>query len=328
MRKYTYAVPVIIIAIVLVITLTRQRAETVREYSDSRMMMDTFVEICIWGEGKVSGEACLDSAFAVIASIDTLFGDGLITWAERGVLASPEAQEVMAVGREAWDITGGLFDPTIGSVSSLWEFYAGARPPEPDCISAALAYVGLDRYPAPGRPYAGDPSGFILDIGGVAKGYALDLAAAEIGRLGFDAAIVNAGGDIKILGEKPGGGPWRIAIRHPRERGEFLGCLEVGPVSVATSGDYERSFACAGKRYHHILDPRDGMPSGHSVSVTVVGPDACLCDALATGLFVLGPERGVALAESLQGVEAVFVYGEGLDVVTTGGIADSFERLE
>lgn len=328
MRRYNYAIPVIIIVIVLVFTLTRHRAERVEEYRDYRMMMDTFIDIRIWGQGSVSGDACLDSAFAVMACVDTLLGDGLITWAERDVLSSAEADKVLITGTEAWRITGGLFDPTIGAVSRLWEFYGGARPPEPDSISAALAFVGLDMYPEPGVPYAGDPGGFVLDIGGVAKGYALDLAVAEIERLGFPAAIVNAGGDIKILGEKPDGGPWRIAIRHPRDRGAFLGCLEVGPVSVATSGDYERSFEYGGKRYHHILDPRDGMPSGRSVSVTVIGTDAGLCDALATGLFVLGADRGLALAESLPGIEAVFVFDDGLDVVTTSGIANSFERLE
>jgi thiamine biosynthesis lipoprotein len=175
---------------------------------------------------------------------------------------------------------------------------------------------------------SGEPEGYVLDIGGVAKGYALDLAAAEIERLGFRAAIVNAGGDIKVLGEKPGGGPWRIAVRHPRRRDAFMGCLNLGPGSVATSGDYERSFTFEGRTYHHILDPRDGMPSGRSVSVTVIGPDAGLCDALATGLFVLGGSEAVALAESLPGIEAVFIFGEDLDVATTSGITDAFERLE
>jgi thiamine biosynthesis lipoprotein len=328
MRRYNYAIPLVIVVIILVFTLTRDRAETVPEYSDTRMMMDTFVEIRVWGEGTVSGEACLDSAFAALSAIDSLLGDGLITCEERSVLAEAESESVMAIGAEAWRITRGLFDPTIGAVSRLWEFYPGARPPQPDDLAAGLAFVGLENYPAPGAPATGEESGYVLDIGGVAKGYALDLAAEKIRRLGFQAAIVNAGGDIKILGDKPGEGPWRIAVRHPRRRHEFLGCLNLGPVSVATSGDYERSFTFDGKTYHHILDPRDGMPSGRSVSVTVIGPDAGLCDALATGLFVLGAPEAVALAESLPGIEAVFVFGEDLEVVTTSGIADSFERLE
>lgn len=318
----------VIVVILLVFTLTRDRGKGVPEHYDSRLMMDTFVEITLWGEGSVSGEAGLDSAFAVIAGIGALLGDGLMTASDWGALQAPEADSIMARSLAAWRRTEGLFDPTIGSVSRLWEFYPDATPPDPDSVETALAWVGLDRYLAPGGVPGGDGSDFVLDIGGVAKGYALDLAAAAIVRLGFPAALLNAGGDIKIIGEKPGGGPWRIAVRHPRKRDAFLGCLELRPAAVATSGDYERSFTYRGERYHHILDPRDGMPSRASVSVTVVGSDAGLCDALATGLFVMGGGEALALAEALPGIEAVFVFGEGIDVVTTSGIAGSFERME
>jgi thiamine biosynthesis lipoprotein len=328
MRRYNFAIPLVIVIILLVFTLTRDRGESVPEHYDSRLMMDTFIEITLWGEGSVSGEAGLDSAFAAIAGVGDLLGDGLITAAESGVLCTPEADSIMARSLTAWRRTEGLFDPTIGAVSRLWEFYPDAEPPDPDSVRAALEYVGLDAYLAAGRSAGESRVGYVLDVGGVAKGYALELAAATVERLGFPAALLNAGGDIKIIGEKPGGGPWRIAVRHPRRRDVFLGCLEVGPVSVATSGDYERSFTWEGKRYHHILDPRDGMPSSGSVSVTVIGRDAGLCDALATGFFVMGWDEALALAEALPGIEAVFVFGEDLDVVTTGGIADMFERME
>lgn len=328
MKKYNYAIPIVIVVIIVVFTLTRDRGESVPEYSDTRLMMDTFVEIRLWGEGSVSGQAGLDSAFAVLADMGDLFGDGLITGAESAALEDPRADSIIAASRTAWRHTQGLFDPTIGAVSRLWEFYPGATPPDADSVRAALRKVGLEGYLAARRSGGASGCDYVLDIGGVAKGYALDLAAARIEALGFQAALLNAGGDIKILGEKPGGGLWRIAVRHPRARDTFLGCLEVGPVAIATSGDYERSYMYAGKRYHHLLDPRDGMPSGRSVSVTVIGQDAGLCDALATGLFVLGGEEAVAVAESLPGIEAIFVFGGDLEVVTTAGIAGSFERLE
>lgn len=326
MKRYNYAIPLVAVIILLVFTLTRDRGENVPEHYDSRLMMDTFVEIRIWGAGEVDGGAGLDSAFAAIAAIDDLLGDGIITPAEAIVLEAAETDSIMARSQAAWRHTGGLFDPTIGAVSRLWEFYAGAAPPDPDSLEGALGCVGLEDYMA-GRPCP-DGRGYVLDIGGVAKGYALELAAAAILRLGFRAALLNAGGDIKIVGDRPRGGKWRIAVRHPRAREDFLGCLNVGPVSIATSGDYERSFTHGGTTYHHILDPRNGMPSRGSVSVTVIGRDAGLCDALATGLFVMGGTEAVALVEALPGIEAVFVFGEDLDVVTTSGIADSFERLE
>jgi thiamine biosynthesis lipoprotein len=328
MKRYNYVIPLAIVVFILILTTVRNRGEKIPEYCDSRIMMDTFVEIRIWGRGSVSGEAAVDSAFAVIARIAALLGEGIITASESGVLAEPEADSIMAISQRAWDETGGLFDPTIGSVSRLWEFYGEAAPPDADSVDAALEFVGLGAYLSQGISHGQAGRDYVLDVGGVAKGYALDLAAAEITRLGFRAALLNAGGDIKIVGEKPGGGRWRIAIRHPRNRDAFLGCLEVGPVSIATSGDYERCFVHEGTRYHHVLDPRTGMPSRSSVSVTVIGRDAGFCDALATGLFVMGVEQALALAESLPGIEAVFVTGEELDVVTTSGISDSFERLE
>lgn len=332
MRRHNYVIPLAIVVFILILTAVRNRGERVPEYSDSRIMMDTFMEIRIWGEGSVSGDAAVDSAFAVIERIADLLGDGVITAAERGVLERPEVDSIMAVSKMAYEVTGGLFDPTIGSVTRLWDFYRGAAPPEADSLKAALRAVGmgafLARLGSPDAARAGAGLDYVLDVGGVAKGYALELAADEIRRLGFPAALLNAGGDIKIVGEKPGGGRWRIAIRHPRERDALVGCLEVGPVSVATSGDYERCFVRDRTRYHHILDPRTGMPSRGSVSVTVVGRDAGFCDALATGLFVMHGDRALALAESLPGIEAVFITGEELDVKTTSGISDSFERLE
>lgn len=332
MKKYTYVIPLAIVVFILILTAVRNRGEKVPEYFDSRIMMDTFLEIRIWGTGSVSGDAAVDSAFAVIARLEYLLGEGIITAAESRVLEEPEVDSIMTVGKRAYDVTAGLFDPTIGSVSRLWEFYREAVPPDPDSLEAALEVVGLEEYLARGAgpaTLAGGAGGdYVLDVGGIAKGYALDLAAAEIERLGFRAALLNAGGDIKIVGDKPGGGLWRIAMRHPRKQDAFVGFLEVGPVSIATSGDYERCFVRDGTRYHHILDPRTGMPSRSSVSVTVIGRDAGFCDALATGLFVMGGERALALAESLPGIEAVFITGEQLDVMTTSGISDSFERLE
>ena len=336
MKRYNYVIPLAIVAVILILVVVGDRGESIPEYYDSKIMMDTFVEIRIWGSGKVSGEDACDSAFAVIARIDSLLGDGLITGAEMGVLAEPEVGGIMDVSETAYNVTEGLFDPTIGAVSMLWEFYDGAKPPDADSVSAALERVGLVHYlgrvdpaaPSRWRTLGEARDACVLDIGGVAKGYALDLAAARITGLGFQAALLNAGGDIKIVGEKPGGGKWRIAVRHPRRRDVFLGCLEVGPAAIATSGDYERFFTHEGTRYHHILDPRDGMPSRSSVSVTVIGREAGLCDALATGLFVMGGERALALAEDLPGIDAVFVIGEELDVTATEGISNSFERLE
>lgn len=322
MKKYGHILPAAIILVILGISLAKTLQREKQLHSDSALLMDTLVEVSVWGEGRVSAEAGVDSALAAIARIDTLLGDARVdTKSDRRIVESSEFREIMAVAGKVCRLTGGLFDPTVGSVTRLWNFGESVVPPEPDSIRAALTHVGLARFLA-----AGDSERFILDLGGVAKGYAVDLAARKLVALGFTSAIVVGGGDMRLVGKRPDGKPWRIAIRHPRRQGSFIGYLDLEDTAVATSGDYERCFIYRGRRYHHILDPRTGMPSGASTSVTVVSPSGALCDALATGLFLLGPQAGLELAGSLDDVNAVFVYADGESLVVTPGLAGRFER--
>jgi thiamine biosynthesis lipoprotein len=195
-------------------------------------------------------------------------------------------------------------------------------PPPPDSIRAGLEHVGLERYLAgTGNRW------FIFDVGGIAKGFAVDRAAAKLRSLGFESAIINAGGDLALLGKRPDGKPWRIAIRHPRRSSDFLGYLDLEDVSVATSVDYEQYFIHDGKRYHHILDPATGMPGRRSNSVTVVAQGSCLSDALATGLFLMGPRSGMEAVRSCGRVEAVFAFAEGDSIALSSGLADRFTEV-
>jgi thiamine biosynthesis lipoprotein len=229
---------------------------------------------------------------------------------------------LVEISGRAYEVSEGRFDPTVGAVSRLWQFWDGAQPPAQDSIQAALRRVGFSRYAAGERP-----SGMLMDLGGVAKGYAADRAAAKLRALGFRSAIINAGGDMRLLGSRPDGKPWRIAIRHPRRQSDFIGFLDLEDISVATSGDYEKFFMYNGKRYHHILDPETGMPGYASAAVTVVAKDAALCDALATGLFLLGPEKGLAVVEAIDGVDAVFVHPDGETVSVSSGLGSRFGGL-
>ncbi|MFH1312963.1 MAG: FAD:protein FMN transferase [Candidatus Eisenbacteria bacterium] len=324
MRRYKYLPPVLIICAVLGFTIIRNMRTGADYYSDSAIMMDTVVEVSVWGKGKVPATAAVDSVLKAMARIDRLLGDGFVEVGKGGdVLRSNEFGHLLAVSRRAHDATRGLFDPTIGSVSRLWEFWEGAEPPREASIKSALAHVGLEAYLS-GR----DPGGTVFDLGGVAKGYAVDLGAETLRRLGFKSAIINAGGDLNLIGKRVDRRPWRIAIRHPRQSDGFIGYLDLEDVSVATSGDYERCFIYDGRRYHHILDPRTGMPGGASTGVTVVGPSSCLSDALATGLFLLGPVEGLAVVESLEGIDAVFVNAGGDSLAVSSGLASGFGRFE
>jgi thiamine biosynthesis lipoprotein len=330
MKSLRYLLPVIVIVGVVTVSLVRQFRVNSVPCSKTMLLMDTLVEVTVWGGGQVLPEAAVDSALAVMARLDKLLGDGRVEIRDgvatttagdaSALLKSREFGDLLDASRSAYDLTGGIFDPTIGSVTRLWTWGEDGAVPHPDSIAAALARVGLDRLSAKG------PGDFTLDFGGVAKGYAVGLAARKMVSLGFRSAIITAGGDMCLVGIRPDGEPWRIAIRHPRRPGAFIGFLKLSNTAVSTSGDYERCFVRDGKRYHHILDPRTGMPGGACASVTVVSANATLNDALSTGLFLMGPRKGARLVDSLEGMGAVFVWAEGESVLVTQRLADKFER--
>jgi thiamine biosynthesis lipoprotein len=147
-----------------------------------------------------------------------------------------------------------------------------------------------------------------IDLGGIAKGYAIDRAAAVLRKAGIPAFFAQAGGDLYVQGRKPDGQPWKVGIRDPRgPEDAFFAMLPVENHAFSTAGDYERAFVEGGKRYHHIIDPRTGFPATACRSVTVWAEDALTADAIDDAVFILGPIEGMALVESLEGAGAVMV---------------------
>lgn len=232
-----------------------------------------------------------------------------------------DLMRVIARGIELGRATGGAFDITWAALWGLWDFGA-AKPglPDPAEVRARLARVdyrevvvdearGTVRLPT---------AGMAIGLGGIAKGWALDVAARRLRAMGVEDFLLSAGGQI-MTGGTHGGAPWTVALRDPRgPEGDVFAQLPASDVSVATSGDYERYFVLGGVRYHHILDPRTGMPARGARSATVVTPDATLADGLATALVVMDPRRGMALVEGLPGVEAVIVGPDGALHVSSG----------
>jgi thiamine biosynthesis lipoprotein len=199
--------------------------------------------------------------------------------------------------------------------------------PEPVEIEAAAALVDyslMENDYAAGKVFL-PSSGMALDLGGIAKGYIVDRGLELLARSGIGHALLNAGGDIGILGPKPDGSPWRIGVKHPRRDDELIAVISwLKKGAVVTSGDYERFFEEDGERYHHILDPRTGYPARNLLSATVVAPTAIEADALSTALFVMGPQRGLELVESLPGVEAILVTPQ-LELLISSGLQDCVE---
>lgn len=219
----------------------------------------------------------------------------------------------------------GALDPSVAPLVDLWGLrgYDGQipehSPPSATAIAQQLRHVGYEKIGVDrSKQQVKLPSGMQLDMGAIAKGYALDRLVGLAEARGVRHALFDLGGDIRVIGTKPDQSPWRIALRHPRRLDDFFAVLPVSGQAVATSGDYQRFFFWEGQRYNHILDPRSGYSASALSSVTVVAPTGVLSDALSTAAFVLGPEKGRALLESIPGVEAVFIDQELRMSVTPG----------
>jgi len=226
----------------------------------------------------------------------------------------------MAVLQRAFEVaelTGGAFDITFASCGGLWSIRE-RRIPSDQKLAACLAHVDYRQValdPHQSAVYIADPD-TRLGIAGLAKGYRIDRAAGVLESRGITDFVVNGGGDMRVSTSSTGT-HWPIQVVHPR-RDAPLGTIELASGAIATSGDYEWFFEQAGVRYHHILDPTTGRPARKCTSATVIAENAMDADALATGLFVMGPDEGLALAERLPKVEAMLI-GPDLSVHTTSG---------
>lgn len=293
--------------------------------------MGTFVQIVATGPGA---EEAAEAALAEVKRLDRLF--------DRFDPASPVAKVNAAAGRgkvgvppevaEAVELalfiarqTGGAFDPTVGPLVDVWGFGESferarpSRPPEPGAIEAARRLVGytdveVDQQGATTRVGLAR-EGMVLDLGGIAQGYAADRAIRVLRERGVRHALVDVGGEVAALGSRPTSGRdvagpqegWRVGIQHPRDGRRLLATLRLVDRAAATSGDYERYFEYGGKRFCHLINPLTGYPARGLVAATVLHPSAAVADALATAVMVLGPEQGEALIRRWPDAEAILV---------------------
>jgi FAD:protein FMN transferase len=219
-------------------------------------------------------------------------------------------------------LTSGVFDISYAAVGRLYDYRLRLRPSAHDLAraQALVGYQGLLLDPARRTLRFARP-GMCIDLGGFAKGHAVDRAALLLQRRGIRHAIVSAGGDSRVMGDRRGR-PWSVAIRDPRRAGENVAVLPLEDVSVSTSGDYERFFDDDGvdgaERVHHLIDPATGKSAQGVHSVTVLAPDGLCSEALSKAVFVLGTKKGLALIESLHDVDAVVVDAQGVLHASSG----------
>jgi thiamine biosynthesis lipoprotein len=294
-----------------------------------QMHMGTLVTITAVAESEAVAQAAATAGFAEIRRLEEI----LSTWIPTSELSrvntsaglmpvhvSPETLTVVQRAMQVAEMTDGGFNIAIGPAVDAWNVVEGQRIPEESELDALHPLVDLQAVHVDVREQTLflEKTGMRIDVGGIGKGYAADRAVEALWEAGAIAGVVALSGDIKTFGRLPDGKMFPVGIQHPREDGLVLAWVDLQDEAISTAGDYERFFERDGVRYHHILDPRTLQPARSCQSVTVIAREGIWADGLDTGIFVLGPERGMELVEQLPDVEAIIVDAEGRLLVSSG----------
>jgi len=269
--------------------------------------MGTIVEIILIGENQKRAEKSALQAFQEIRRIEQLMSPTMEksdvflinqSAGRKWVRVSPETFYAIKKSIEISEQSDGGFDITVGPLIKLWQkAREKEHPPSEEDLRRTLDLVGFRNIMiSPDEKILLKKDGMSIDLGGIAKGYAVDRAFDILRGLGYRNLIVNAGGDLRVGGMKFSQ-PWFIGIQNPRNPEKVVAKIPLTDGAIATSGDYEKYFIYQGKRYHHILNPKDGLPAWGCQSVSVLCEEGILTDAMATAVFVLGPEKGFSLSK-------------------------------
>ena len=314
----------------LCVLLSSCSSNKLSSYKKSKALLDTFVTITVVADSQDTADKTIEDAFAVIEKFGNLvnffsdrseLSDINRNAGIRGVRVSPETLDIIKKTLYVSEKSGGAFDPTIGPEIKLWDFLNKTRPSDVD-IKENLSLVNykniiIDKVKSTVFLKKKD---MLLDLGGIAKGYAADLAVQSLKRNGITAGLVAIAGDIKAYGLKPDKKPWVVGIKNPRQKNnddEIIARIPLSDKAISTSGDYERYFIIDGQRFHHLLIPQTGYPAYTCQSATVIADEGVMTDAFSTALFILGPERGMELAKQM-GMDAMIIDDKGTIHTTSG----------
>jgi thiamine biosynthesis lipoprotein len=301
------------------------RAEWVERVEDG--IMGTRIAVELWAEDRARGEAAIDAVLDEMRRVDAAMSTYKPT-SELSLVNQRAAQEPVKIDRELFDLlttavqysrdTDGAFDITYASVGYLYDF-RNRKHPDQHSIEQALdaidyRHILLDEKT---RTVRFARAGVRIDLGGIGKGHAVDRGIAVLQSRGISHALVTAGGDSRILGDRLGT-PWVVGIRHPDRKDEVIARIPLEDAAFSTSGDYERYFDEDGVRYHHIIDPRTGRSASKVRSATIIGPTATRTDGLSKTAFILGPERALEIYNRLDDIDAILVTPDGRVLYTKG----------
>jgi len=298
--------------------------------SREEAIMGTAITVELWSEDPAAGEAAIVAVLEEMHRIDRAMSpfkpESELSRINRDAAATPvtvndEMFHLLERALEFSRLSDGAFDITYAGVGHLYDYREGVQPSD-EALERARGTVGygnliLDRRMRTVR-FARD--GVRIDLGGFAKGHAVDNATAILRERGIRHAFVSAGGDSRVIGDRRGR-PWTVGVRHPRRPGEVVALLPLEDVAISTSGDYERYFESNGVRCHHVIDPHTGRSPSSVHSVTILAEDGLTTEGLSKSVFVMGVERGLRLVESLRGVDAVVVDAAGVLHYSSGLLA-------
>jgi len=287
---------------------------------DARPLMGTEVSVYLWHEDETEGLRLAEAVFTETVRIDELMStykeSSRISAVNRdaastAVIAGAELASLVQRALDISVLTRGAFDITYESVGQHYDFRQRRRPDDATIAAERklidYRLVEVDRVASSVRFLK---QGVRINLGGIAKGYVVERGVDILRRNGIEHAIVTAGGDSRLLGDRRGR-PFMIGIRDPRQDGEVAIRVPLEEEAISTSGDYERYFEEDGVRYHHIIQPSTGEPAGGVHSATVFGPDAVMTDALSTSVFVMGVDLGLRLIAGLPDYESIVIDAEG-----------------
>ena len=311
--------------VLLIVGCQRDRQETTAKpeavlVKQSREVMGTFAEITAVASTRDIAQRAVEAAYARLSDVNRLMSayqpDSEISRLNRlpvgeSIELSPETFYVLKKSVEIAQRSNGTFDITCKPIINLWKQAAKNKTLPTDAeIRQVLDSVGCEhlKLDESSRKVSKTNADVEADLGGIAKGYSLDLAAVAMKDAGATSGLVNVGGDVFAWGTQAGGDPWRIGVQNPFRRG-ITQTLTLKDRAVATSGVQQRFFEIGGQRYSHIIDPRSGQPAAQSPSVTVIAPEGLTADAWATAFSVLTVEEGKALCEQLPDVEVLWLWG-------------------
>jgi len=290
-------------------------------------IMGTRIVVELWADDAAAANKAIDAVMAEMMTIDrdmsTYKPESEVSRVNRDaatapMVISPALFGLLSTALEFSRITGGAFDITYASVGFMYDFHSHKKPTDAEIQSALPAvnyhHVVLD--PQNSTVFFTQP-GVRIDLGGIGKGYAVDRGIEILKSLGVDHALVTAGGDSRIIGDRFGK-PWIVGIRHPDDKNRVIAKIPLVDTAMSTSGDYERYFDEDGVRYHHIIDPRTGKSASKVRSATILASTATRTDGLSKTAFVLGADEAMKIYNALDDVDAILVTPDGRVLYSKG----------